>query len=764
MKIKYLVFFCLLSISCSQLTYHTAGTSYSELVNIIESSEEDSLLINKAEELLLKKYPRSEKVFELASSEFYEKLYPIWQNDSLKVVLIKDLLKKYNQTDWRRTMYQYLAFSLNELGYVSDLIPFLEEFRISFPRDYLPYYLTARYYLENEIDLDIAELFAEKGFRIAADYPVINFFPPKQWALESRFAPVKTAALSAEIYLKKNKPGSALEILRSTLENYRQTTDDENTLGRVHYLMAETLLELNDTEGAIDAAIRALQDGDSRNYYTSQADSLLKNIISYMNLNDHEFLEFCRQRSGYSDVRFTDVTSQVGLNNISAGRIAWGDFDGDGYVDILLDGSRLFKNEKGIFFSETSVFQDSIKGNGGLWADFDNDGDLDIITKDPESIWLFEDGQFSKVWGNNSLTDNFRSTEGIGVGDINNDGYLDVYLANYEEWKDNQTTGFEDQLFKGIGNGKFLEISDRADILPLDGKKRAGRGVNMADFDNDGDLDIFVSNYRLQDNFLWVNDGSGHFRNEAVIRGVAGDEKDNWWGHTIGSEWADFDNDGDLDLFCANLAHPRYLDISDQSMLYVNSGYPEFSFLDIRAQAGLYFEETHSEPSWADFNNDGWLDLYITSVYPNRRSFLYLNNRNGSFREITFLAGVRHFNGWGNAAADFDNDGDLDLLVAGDEIQLFRNDLNDGSNWLKIHVIGKDHSDAIGSRLTLSQDEKIMIREIQGGKGTTNQHDLVQHFGLGGLKPPFSLEIRFPNGELRSIQIEEVNRKIVIKQ
>ena len=108
-------------------------------------------------------------------------------------------------------------------------------------------------------------------------------------------------------------------------------------------------------------------------------------------------------------------------------------------------------------------------------------------------------------------------------------------------------------------------------MVPFLDRDLCGRGVSPCDYDRDGDMDIFVSNYRLQENFLWEN-RRGEAVNAALLRGVAGTETDGWWGHTIGSAWADWDNDGDWDLFSANLAHPRYITFSDRSMLYRNDG------------------------------------------------------------------------------------------------------------------------------------------------------------------------------------------------
>jgi len=111
-----------------------------------------------------------------------------------------------------------------------------------------------------------------------------------------------------------------------------------------------------------------------------------------------------------------------------------------------------------------------------------------------------------------------------------------------------------------------------------------------------------------------------------------------------------------------------------------------------------------------------------------------------------------------------DNDGDLDILAAGGTIQLFRNDTPNTGNWLEVEVISKNHSDGIGTRLTLSNDKISLIREIQGGKGTTNQHSLVQHFGVGENVAPFNLKIRFPDGEERIIKVEKENQKLKVVQ
>jgi len=770
LKFVFILLCIILVIGCALISHdnlkNLSEYNYDDLVALYESTTEDSIKLEKIKDEIITRFPASEQTYDFANEEFYDKVYPIWRNDSLKVKVISDLINKYQQSIWRRTMYQYLTYSLSNLEKTDTLIQVLEDFRDAFPNDYKPFSQSARYLSKNDLDLQQALEFAQKAHQMSFDYPRLDFYPIMQWELEERSAPVNTVAILANVLIKLEKYHEAEEVLKNIIADNQFGIDDEATLGRCYFYLAKVYDGLDEREKAVDAALQSLIAGDSRNKYTPQADSLLRKIIAYKDLSEDEYIDFMRYRSKYDDVVFTDVTEEFGLENIQAARVAWGDFDKDGFQDLLLDGCRVFNNQNGKNFIEITqtAFPETIRANGGLWGDFDNDGDLDIITKDPESIWLNNGNIFNKITKKKSIEDNEISTEGIGIGDVNNDGWLDVYFANYEVWEKTASEPEADQFFLGKGNGKFKEFTKKAKLLPEDKEKRAGRGVNFGDFDNDGDLDIFVSNYRLQENFLWVNDGTGKFQNKAKELGVSGEEVESWWGHTIGSEWADVDNDGDLDMITANLAHPRYMDFSNKTMLYLNSGAPDWKFTDVRKNCGIRFEETHSEPAWGDLNNDGFLDLYINCIYEGRRSFLYMNNQDRTFREVTFLAGVRHYNGWGVAFADFDNDGDLDILAAGGTIQLFRNDTSNTGNWLEVEVKSKNHSDGIGSRLTLSNDKISLIREIQGGKGTTNQHALVQHFGLGNVTAPFDLKIRFPDGEEQIIKVERNNQKIKIVQ
>ncbi|MEK6537936.1 MAG: CRTAC1 family protein, partial [Nitrospirota bacterium] len=257
-----------------------------------------------------------------------------------------------------------------------------------------------------------------------------------------------------------------------------------------------------------------------------------------------------------------------------------------------------------------------------------------------------------------------------------------------------------------------------------------------------------------------------------------------------GAEWGDYDNDGDLDLFVSNLAHPRYIGYSDKSMLLENEGAPHFTFKDRFGDSGIRFEETSADPSFADYDNDGFLDIYFTATYKDRKSLLYKGNGDGTFTDVTWLAGVRVDDGWGNAFADYDNDGDLDLAVGGGEgVRLFRNDGNE-NHWLHVRVVGKESNHSgIGARVTVVpsgygehvaagfslRSQKVapifmvgfsakQIREVQGGKGSGSQHSLPVEFGLGGYNGPIDVVVRFPSGKIVRKNMVTPNRMIVVDE
>jgi len=450
---------------------------------------------------------------------------------------------------------------------------------------------------------------------------------------------------------------------------------------------------------------------------------------------------------------FEDISESCGLSFGS--RFAWGDYNNDGFDDVMVNGSYLFRNNgDGTFSNVTSVVGlDSTYASGGVWGDFDNDGFLDFYAKVNASdyydiLWKNIDGEhFSDVSMDYGCPFDSYPTEGVLWGDFNNDSFIDLYVANYER-PDEMSVPTPDYLWLNVDGTHFIDATDSCGISSE--ADECGRGVCAADFDFDGDLDIYVSNYRLNPNFLWLNSGDGIFINSAEEHGIEGvpilSGGHYYYGHTIGSEFADFDNDGDFDLFCANLAHPRFIDFSDKSMLYENEGTPDFHFSDVREDAGIVYQETNSDVAWSDFDNDGYLDLFITNVYVGRKSALYRNNGDGTFTEVSYPAGVRVDNGWGCAWSDFDNDGFLDL-VSGSEFHLYHNRGN-SNHWIEVRLEGRDvNRSAIGSYVFVYSGGMRQLRQVEGGKGTSTQNSLRLHFGLGGATVVDSLEIHWLGSE-----------------
>ncbi len=473
----------------------------------------------------------------------------------------------------------------------------------------------------------------------------------------------------------------------------------------------------------------------------------------------------------YTDsVKPADTVFQKSATAPSGKHIAWGDYDNDGYDDALI-GGKLYHNVKG-----TLTDVNKASGVGGLgftptsgaWGDYDNDGCLDVLlfseAYNRAEVLMKGDckGKFTDVTKTAGITDKqtyhqcqskaantMSPTAAAAWFDLDNDGYLDIYMANSVCWGTPEYF-YIDTIWRNKGDGTFEELSQKKGFSK---DKRFSRGVAPADYDDDGDTDLFVNAYRLQANYLFVNNGDGTVTDKASDNGAAGVPyalpATTYYGHTIGAAWGDLDNDGDLDLVAANLAHPRFFNFSDKTQLLLNDGKGKFTdaagdWKDATSASGLLYRETHSVPVLADFNNDGNLDMVITAVYDGRPTDFYWGKGKATFDEDNYHAGITTSNGWGIAAADVDNDGDQDIHAT----NLYVNGVTGSKKgkWLQVRAMAKTKCNrmAIGANVRVTAGGKTYLRHVQGGTGKGGQDSMYLHFGLGAAASVDKVEVSFP--------------------
>ena len=305
-----------------------------------------------------------------------------------------------------------------------------------------------------------------------------------------------------------------------------------------------------------------------------------------------------------------------------ASRPAMEDVDGDGAIDVLVGGVGLFINQgDGTFVNDTEAwFGEELPGNGHF-GDYDNDGDPDLFLPGLEDRLMRNDGGiFVDVTAESGIDDRtdylcngvsgiqHLPTEAMAWVDMNGDGWLDLYLGNFICWDDG--FGAPDWVWINNGDGTFSNQTEALDMLQpqqIDPEKAkffylATRGIAPADYNGDGKQDVFVGNYRLHRNLMWHNDGEGGFTSvggETTLEGVGVKEGfSTHYGHTIGAVWGDVDQDGDLDTFHANLAHPRFYHFSDLATLYINEGGDNPVFTDVGQEIGIRYQGDSVEPQF----------------------------------------------------------------------------------------------------------------------------------------------------------------------
>lgn len=452
----------------------------------------------------------------------------------------------------------------------------------------------------------------------------------------------------------------------------------------------------------------------------------------------------------------------LGLPGFS--RIALADVDGDGDLDVMLDGPRLFLNDGGKYTDVTEAWLPGITGhNGGVFGDYDNDGDPDYFAtgfQNPQDRLLRNDGGgFTDVTTESGIDDTMKfncngddkdqpvPTEAAAWLDVDNDGWLDLYQANFICW-DPPAQGALDLLWRNNGDGTFTDITQPSGAWKGQIGGLAGRGVAPADADGDGLVDILVTNYRLHKDFFFQNKGGGKVEMTGDANKLTGVGTFAmgaiYFGHSIGAAWGDVDGDLDLDVFVAALAHPRFITFSQQATLYENPGGAGAVFQDVTELIGIRYLETPSNPNLWDWDNDGDLDLFYTCIYPDRTSQMYRNDGHPLWTEVTWQSGLAVYDGWGSVVGDIDGDGDLDLVASRGA---FRNRNKAGAEAVVVRLegsgAGKTNRDGVGARVIATVGESKVLRERFGAHGTGVQDSPWLHVGLGG-EATADLEAHFP--------------------
>ena len=519
-------------------------------------------------------------------------------------------------------------------------------------------------------------------------------------------------------------------------------------------------------------------------------------------------------------VRYADVTRAAGIDFVmrsgsrtknyiveaKGGGGAFLDYDADGQLDIyLVNGSSfgiapdstqtnaLYRNAGSGTFRETtheSGSGDSGWGMGCAVADYDNDGDPDLYVTNygPNVLYRNEGGTFAPIMAGVDL-DGWSTSATFGDYDL--DGDLDLYVAQYLNftpataparggmWKGVLVfagplglPGAQDALYRNEGDGTFNEVTRRAKAGKLD--PTYGLAALFCDYDDDGDPDIYVAN-DSEPNFLWQNQGDGTFRDVGLEAGAAlSDEGGAQAG--MGIAYDDYDMDGDRDLFVTHFE-------DDYNTLYQNAGNGRFAVAS--AAAGLV------EPSlphlafgtfFLDYDNDRDCDLFAANghVYPQIRHVkttgyaeanqLFANQGPESGYRFTMVeAGDINMPNVsrGAASGDYDNDGDIDLLICNLDgpPALLRNDGGNQRNWLGLRLVGTtSNRDGVGAKVSLTAGGITQTREITNGGSFLSQGDSRAHFGLGFHTAAEQVEIHWPSGKMQRLTNTPANQYLVIEE
>lgn len=446
------------------------------------------------------------------------------------------------------------------------------------------------------------------------------------------------------------------------------------------------------------------------------------------------------------------------------------DVNGDGLDDVFISkglkggqNNDLYLNlGKGNFKAITadSITLDLSPSDGATFADTDNDGDLDAYVTTwyrRPNLFYTNDSKGNFTHQRQGITGQMGTySETAAFGDYDNDGLVDIYITNSAGDKRNL-------LYHNNGNNNFerVQLDWLSEALP-------SRSANWADYDNDGDLDLFVANEEANYNSLFKNQGKGHFEkiaNDPVVRDTFS---------SVTASWGDVNNDGYLDLFVGNAGFMQ----PQNNQLFLNNGKGGFTLAPtgpIQTDGGCSFGS-----AFADYDNDGDLDLFVSNGYCAGEivNFLYRNKGDGTFeRDLQSLPNFTTPCSFGTAWSDLNNDGFQDLVVS--TCKNGQNDpepnnllfMNQGNKntWLEIHLSGtRSNQAAIGAKLRVKSTIKgkavWQMREISAQTGYAGQNSLTAHFGLANAKQVDELVIEWPSGVKQQFKKVKVGQRYQLRE
>jgi len=532
---------------------------------------------------------------------------------------------------------------------------------------------------------------------------------------------------------------------------------------------------------------------------------------------------------GYGPLRFEDITPKTGLKirhhtrtyrgkngdvlrmfTSGGAAVAVSDYDNDGYEDLFITDSEagkpnhLFHNNRDLTFTDVAEQAGVAGGNeasaivsDALWFDYDNDGLADLLVARFGTPILYHNegrGRFRDVTATSGLN-KFANTIAVIAFDYDNDGNLDLLFGNYfrpvnlldlkdphvlPNNLDGATNGGGVTLWHNVGHGRFEDVTERTGLGKLTGWTL---DVGHGDFNNDGLQDIYLA-CDFGTDHVFLNNGDGTFR-EVTEKATGWDTKKG-----MNVDVADYNNDGWLDIYVTNI-YDDYM--KECAMLWQNMG--DGTFVDVSNEVGVCDTGWGWAAKFGDFDNDGWQDLFVVNGLRSAGPESYLplllpmlttpridftdvnnwpdiggrswsgfqkkrffhNRGDATFQEIAGSAGLNNDrDGRGIGVIDLDNDGRLDLVQtnANQSPIVYHNLSQNLGNWVELKLIGtKSNRDGIGARVQLQAGGLTQIRELDGGNGYASQSSRRVHFGIGQASKVDHLQVRWPSGHIDELLV-----------